>query len=409
MKPEVNTPHEVRILPQIDKACGFDMHKDKIVLFISDKEGKHQQMIEKATFTDDLLWIRDLLIKEDVKHCVMESTGVYWMSLFDILHQSGINVVVANPQQVKQIPKRKTDRRDARWLCTLLLNGLVRPSFVPDAAQREIRDLCRYRTKRIHELNRLCNCIVKELEKCNIKIRSVVSSITTKTAMSLVGLLSEGETDIEKLKTVCHKRIRAKGVALDKALQGNLTSHARNMLKMHLEDYNYVQHRVEMLSTQIADLVAQRYAVVIEPLESISGIADTAVQIIVGEIGDDMSKFPTADHLTAWCGIAPGNHESADKRRNTGVKKGNKFLKTAMVAAAWAAVKMKNSYWRFLFEHLKKRMKAIKAIVVIARRLLKVVYKHIGSKKLYEEKGWQQFFELQQRNGLRKNVRPAVI
>src|ERR1043165_360194 len=222
MNLKTDAPSEVRILPQIDKACGFDMHKDKIVLFISDKEGNNQQLCEKTTFTEDLLWIRELLVKEQVKHCVMESTGVYWMSLFDILNRAGINVVVANPQQVKQIPKRKTDRKDARWLCTLLLNGLVRPSFIPDAAQRQIRDLCRYRTKRIHELNRLANCIVKELEKSNIKIRSVVSSITTKTAMSLVRLLREGEGTLEKLKAVCHKRIRAKGILLDKALKGNV-------------------------------------------------------------------------------------------------------------------------------------------------------------------------------------------
>jgi transposase len=290
----------------------------------------------------------------------------------------------------------------------LLLNGLIRPSFIPDTEQREIRDLCRYRTKRIHELNRIANCIVKELEKSNIKIRSVVSSITTKTAMSLVRLLSEGETDLQKLKAVCHKRIRRKGILLDKALQGNVTEHTRQMLQMHLQDYNYVQDRVHMLDGKIGRLVTQKYAAIIDPLQSISGVADTAVQIIVSEIGDDMSKFPSADHLTAWCGVAPGNNESADKRRNTGVKKGNKFLKTAMVAAAWAAVKMKNSYWRFLFEHLKKRMKAIKAIVVVARRLLKVVYKHIVSKSMYVEKGWEQFFELQQRNGQNK-LRPAVI
>lgn len=407
MKPKTNAPHEVRILPQIDKACGLDIHKDKIVLFISDKEGKNQLMLEKTTFTEDLLWIRDLLLKKEVKNCVMESTGVYWLSLFDVLSQSGINVVVVNPQQVKQIPKRKTDRRDARWLCTLLLNGLVRPSFIASGVQRELRDLCRYRNKRIHEVNRIANWIVKELEKSNIKIRSVLSSITTKTGLSLVRLLASGEKDVQKLKSVCHKRIRDKGEVLDKALQGTLSEHGCRLLQMHLEDYDYVQRRIESVNKQIEELVNQHYSAVMEPLQSISGIASTAAQIIVSEIGDDMNRFPSAEHLTAWCGVAPGNNESADKRRATGVKKGNKFLKTAMVGAAWAAVKMKNSYWRFLFEHLKKRMKAIKAIVVVARRLLKVVYKHIISKAQYAEKGWEQFTEVQRRNGL--NQRPVVI
>jgi transposase len=407
MQTQTTTPCEVRILPQIDKACGFDIHKDKIVLFISDKEGKNQQLSERTTFTEDLLWIRDLLLKEGIKDCVMESTGVYWLSLFDVLSESGINVVVVNPQQVKQIPKRKTDRRDARWLCTLLLNGLVRPSFIASGVQRELRDLCRYRSKRIHELNRITNWMVKELEKSNMKIRSVLSSITSKTGLSLVRLLAAGEKDIAKLKAVCHKRIRDKGELLDKALQGTLSEHGCRMLQMHLQDFDYVQCRIELVNQQIEEIVNQHYSAVIEPLQSISGIGNTAVQIIVSEIGDDMSRFPSAEHLTAWCGVAPGNNESADKRRNTGVKKGNKFLKTAMVAAAWAAVKMKNSYWRFLFEHLKKRMKAIKAIVVITRRLLKVVYKHIISKALYAEKGWKQFAEVQKRNGL--NKRPVVI
>ena len=409
MQSKTDTLHEVRILPQIDKACGFDIHKDKIVLFISDKEGKFQQMHERGTFTEDLFWIRDLLLKERVKHCVMESTGVYWMTLFDILNGASINVAVVNPQQVKQIPKRKTDRKDARWLCTLLLNGLVRPSFIPDAPQRELRDLCRYRMKRIHELNRMSNCMVKELEKSNIKIRSVLSSITSKSGLAMVRLLAAGETNVQKLKAVCHKRILAKGTALDKALQGNLSEHGRQMLQMHLEDYDFVNQRIGVLSEKIAQLVRERYTAIVEPLQSISGIASTATEIIVSEIGDDMSKFPSPDHLTAWCGVAPGNNESAGKRRNTGVKKGNRYLKTAMVGAAWAAVKMKNSYWRFLFEHLKKRMKPLKAIMVVARRLLKVVYKHIRSKMLYEEKGWNQFFELQQRRGLNKQTRPVVI
>jgi transposase len=409
MKSKTNTPHEVRILPQIDKACGFDVHKDKIVLFISDKEGKSQRIEERKTFTEDLFWIRDLLLKEGVKECVMESTGVYWMSLFDVLNRASIRVTIVNPQLVKQIPKRKTDRKDARWLCTLLLNGLVRSSFIPDASQREIRDLCRYRVKRIQEANRVSNCMVKELEKNNIKIRSVLSSITSKSGMSMVRLLAAGETDVQKLKAVCHKRVLAKGEILDKALQGTLNEHGRRMLRMHLEDYDYVSQRIEILNERIEKLVNEKYAAIVEPLQSISGIASTATQIIVSEIGDDMSKFPSADHLTAWCGVAPGNHESADKRRDTAVKKGNKYLKTAMVGAAWAAVKMKNSYWRFLFEHLRKRMKAVKAIVVIARRLLKVVYKHIKSKTLYEEKGWDQFFEMQQRGGLKKQTRPLVI
>src|SRR6185436_13283612 len=165
----MNQPNnEVRILPQVEKACGLDMHKDKIVCFISDKNGENQHTEEFRTFTEDLFYIRDTLLKHGVSHCLMESTGIYWVSLYGILTEAGINVTVANAQHIKQIPKRKTDRKDAKWLCTLVLHGLARHSFIPGTIQQALRELCRNRLFYKQGQSKTKNRMIKILERSNI-------------------------------------------------------------------------------------------------------------------------------------------------------------------------------------------------------------------------------------------------
>lgn len=394
MKNEATSKHEVRILPQIDKACGLDIHKDKIVVFISDKEGKHQALQEFGAYTKDLYALRDWLLECEVKHSVMESTGVYWMSLYYVLTGCGIDVVVANPAQVKQIPKRKTDRKDAKWLCTLLLNGLVRHSFIPDGTQVALRQYCRSRLGYTQMQSKTYNRIIKIIEINNIKIRSVISNLHTKTAMDIIRLLAAGETDIEKMIQCVKGRAKKKIPQMRLALQGTLQPHDIISMQMLLSDIDYGQQQIDKLESLINAIMEQHYAEIQECLDSISGIGIQSAQIITSEIGDNMKRFPTADHLTAWCGVAPGNNESAGKRKGTATKKGNKYLRTAIIAAAWGAVRTKDSYWRGLFQHLKKRMKAMKAIVIIARKLLKVVYKTIDKKVVYTEKGMDHFVEM---------------
>ena len=391
------TIQDVRILPQLEKACGLDIHKDKIVGFISDKDGNGQILQEFGTFTYQLHQLKEWLIKNEVRHCLMESTGIYWMSLYAVLTDAGINVTIANPVQIKQIPKRKTDRKDARWLCTLLLHGLVRPSFVPDTKQRELRDYCRNRLYYLSEQSRSLNRILKILETNNIKIRSVICSIHTQTGMNLVRALAMGVTDKEQLLKCIKRMSKPKREKILFALEGTLTDHYRNQLLMLLDDHDHAQKQIDKLDYAISVITMEHYAEVISCLDSISGIAIKSAQVIVSEIGTNMKRFPTADHLTAWCGVAPGNNESAGKVKNTSTKKGNVYLRTTMVGAAWSAVHTKDSYWNALFQHLRKRMKSQKAIVAIARRLLKVVYKVIDTVKLYEEKGVIHFADLQAR------------
>jgi transposase len=393
----MNKPNdEVRILPQVEKACGLDMHKDKIVCFISNKNGKGQYQQEFPTFTEDLFRIRNMLLKHKVKHCLMESTGIYWVSLYGILTGAGIEVIVANPQHIKQIPKRKTDRKDAKWLCTLMLHGLARHSFVPNETQQVLRELCRNRLFYKQGQSKIKNRILKILERANIKIRSVVSNISIKTAMTIIRLLATGNTNIELLSSHCKGKLKTKKELMKKALQSTLTTAERQLLQMLLADMDHYQYQIDLLENRIVQLTEQSYKEVAECLQTISGVGPQTAQVILSEIGDDMSLFPTAEHLTSWCGVAPGNNESAGKRRNTQVKKGNKYLRVALITVAWAAVKTKDSYWKALFDKLRKRMKVQKAIVAVARRLLKVIYKVIKNREIYQEKGIAHFLDLQQ-------------
>ncbi len=395
----MNQPnYEVNILPQLEKACGLDIHKDTIVSFISDKTGKKQLLKEFRTFTEDLHQLVDLIKSEGVENCLMESTGVYWMSLYDLLTKAGIKVTIANPLHIKQIPKRKTDKKDARWLCMLLLNGLVRPSFVPERTQQQLREYCRMRTRYTNQRTQALNRIVRMLEQHNIKIRSVVSNVRTKSSMNIIRLLSQGETDIEKFIACCKGRLKKKIPRMIKALQGCLNDADRQVIKFLLGDIDHLDENLKALQENIQKIVEEHYQLSTELLTNISGIGSPSAQTIISEIGDDMNKFPSADHLTSWCGLAPGNHESAGKRKNTATKKGNKYLRSVLIAVAWGAVRTKNSYWRSLYYHLIKRMKPQKAITAIARRLLKVVYTTIKQQSTYQEKGSKWFFELQVRN-----------
>jgi len=390
---------DVSIVPQLDKACGLDMHKDKIVGFISAKDGSGQELKE-FTFTCELRQVKEWVQNHQVEHCLMESTGIYWMSLYAILIEAGIHVTVANPTHIKQVPKRKTDRKDAKWLCTLLLNGLVRPSFMPTAEQRILRDHCLSRLFYMRQQNKTQNRLLKILESNNIKLRSVISSIKTKSAMDMIRLLAIGVTDKEQLAGCARGQVKRKKDALIKALDGTLAPHHLVQLQMLLQDFDHVQTQLNTLEVIITEITQEHYSLAFECLDSITGIAGRSAQIILSEAGSDMSRFSTADHLTAWCGLAPGNNESAGKRRDTSVKKGNPYLKTAIVTAAWAAVRVKDSYWRALFERLRKRMKVQKAIVAIARRMLKVVHKTLDTLTMYQEKGIAHFVDLQAKAAL---------
>jgi transposase len=339
----------------------------------------------------------------------MESTGIYWIALCSLLLAAGIRVTVVNPRFVKNMPKEKTDKKDARWLCKLLVNGLVRNSFIASEDQRAFRVLCRMRSKYSNHITQTRNRIVKNLERRNIKLRSVVSNMDTKSAHDIVSAIAQGETDIEKLVSLCRGKLKKKKELMRKALHGVITPHDRMMLQGLLDDISHFKKQIEKIEKQIHGHTDKVNQTLIENLKEVKGVGQQSAEIILAEIGDNIKPFATADKLAAWVGLAPGNKESAGKKYYSGTREGNVYLRTALVQVAWAAVRTKNSYWRALYYHLTRRMPMNKAIVAIARKLLKVIYKIIKGSLTYTEYGAEYFMErLQQRQAQNRNKRIAT-
>lgn len=378
------------IKPQLTHAAGIDIHKGsfKVCFYIL---GELEELKEYETYTCDLFTLRDDLLKLGIKDVLMESTGVYWIALCSVLMESGIRVCVANAMFIKNMPKEKTDRKDARWLCKLLVNGQVRNSFVVGEAQRAFRDLCRMRTQYTGHITQAQNRIVKNLERRNIKLRSVVSSMDTKSAMSIVAALAAGETDMERLLSLCRGKLRKKKELMRKALQGVMQGHDRMVLQLLLDDIAHYKSVIAKVNFQIKQHTDKMNSQLISHLLEIKGVGPMSTEIILAEIGDNVNPFATADKLSRWVGLAPGNNESGGKSKFTATRKGNVYMRTAMIQIAWAAVRTRDTYWRAQYYHLTRRMHAKKAIVVIARKLLQVIYKIIKGTLEYKEYGGQFF------------------
>lgn len=395
----MNTPDNMQIRPQLECAAAFDMHQRKIAGCFYQR-GQPEIIREYETFTCDLERIRDDFKAMDIKDVLMESTGVYWIALCSMLTAAGMNVRVANPRFIKNMPKEKTDKKDARWLCKLLVNGMVRNSFIVSEEQRAFRDLCRQRTKYTQHITQSQNRLLKNLERRNIKLRSVVSSVSTQSAMNIIKAIAEGEQDTEKLVALCKGKLRKKKNEMRKALAGVITQHDREMLATLLRDIAHFQSQIAEIEEKIRQHTEGVNQELIENLQQIKGVAQRSTEIILAEIGDNVDTFATPGKLAAWVGVAPGLAESADKRKYAGTRQGNTHLRTALIQVAWGAVRTKNSYWRALFAYLIKRMPAKKAIVAIARKLVKVIYKVIKGTKTYTEYGADYFIEkmLQRKN-----------
>jgi transposase len=406
---QTQTKSAMHFHPQLERACGIDVHKEKLTacFYII---GEHQQVKDYGTYTCDLEKIRDDILQQRIEDVIMESTGIYWIALCNILMSAGIRVCVVNPRFVKNMPKEKTDRKDARWLCKLLVNGLVRNSFIAGDDQRAFRDLCRMRTKYSNHISQTRNRIVKNLERRNIKLRSVVSNMNTVSAMAIVKAIAGGETDIEKMVSLCKTKLKKKKEEMRKALHGVITAHDRMMLKGLLDDISHYQKQIKKIEKQIDTHTDKINNGLIENLRQVKGVGEQSTQIILAEIGDNVKPFATADKLAAWVGLAPGNKESAGKKFYTGTRDGNVYLRTALIQVAWAAVRTKNSYWRALYYHLTKRMPMNKAIVAIARKLLRLIYKIIKGTRTYVEYGGDYFMQrLQERLHKKQNVADKII
>jgi transposase len=322
----------------------------------------------------------------------IESTGVYWQPVYNILAPR-LTVWLVNARHVKQVPGRKTDQNDAMWLAQLLQHGLLKPSYIPPTEQRELRDLTRYRESLLDDRARVLNRIQKLLEGANIKLAAVVSDVKGLTAQQILRALVGGETDPALLAQLACGKLQKKQAELERALEGQFQAHHRFMLTHLLSQMDFLDDELAALAARI-DAVLEHlpaFAAVVERLDTIPGINRTAALVIVAEIGVDMQRFPTDRHLAAWAGVAPGNNETGGKQRAAASRKGNRHLRRALVQAAWAAARKKDSYLRALYYRLASRRGAHRAAVAVGRTILQIAYHLISKETTYQDLGHDYF------------------
>jgi transposase len=375
--------------------AGLDVHKRTVVVCAIVLDAKGQRHKERRTFgtmTPDLLLLRRWLTDLGVTRVAMESTASYWKPIFNVL-EGHLDVLVVNAQHLKAVPGRKTDLKDAEWIADLLQHGLLRPSFVPPAAQREVRELTRYRMSLGEERARLINRLQKTLEDANLKLASVASDVMGRSARDMLAALLAGEVDPAVLAELARGRMRSKRDLLAQALQGQLKPHHGFLLSEQLADIDALDEAIERLSTQIAERV-RPYEQQIQRLSTIPGIKRRIAEVVLAEIGPDMSRFPDARHLASWAGLCPGNNESAGKRLSGRTRKGSPWLRSALVEAAHAAIHAKDCYLAAHYQRLLLRRGSKKATIAVAHTLLVMIYHLLRDDKDYRELGGNYFDEL---------------
>jgi transposase len=325
-----------------------------------------------GTSTPELLALAEWLRTRGVTHVAMESTGVYWKPVWHVLEGTFV-LILANAMHVRNIPGRKSDVNDATWLADLLAHGLIRSSFVPPQPIYELRDLTRTRKQLVREIGQHTQRIQKVLEDANLKLTGLLSDILGATGRAILQALIAGETDPERLASLGQGRLKASRAQLREALHGRVTPHHRFLLQLHLTQIAALEAGVREVEAQLGDALAPCQAA-LDRLVTMPGISTTVARVILAEIGLDMQRFPTAGHLLSWAGLCPRLHESAGKRLSTRTRPGAPWLKTALVQAAWAAVRKPNTYLQAQFLRLKSRRGAKKAILAVAASMLTAAY-----------------------------------
>lgn len=375
-----------------EKVAGLDVHKKVVVAAISVKQEDGSWLEETrrvGTMTADLLALSDWLLLHGVTHVAMESTGDYWKPVFNIL-ENNFEVMVVNAQHLSKVPGRKTDQSDAQWIAELLQYGLLKASFIPPLGQRELRELTRYRSSFVRERATLVNRVQKALESANIKLASVATDIMGVSGRAMLSALIAGNATPEEMAELAKGRMRDKREELAKALAGRVKSHHRFVLTELLCQIDSLDETIARFDHEI-ESYCRPFEEEVILLDTIPGVGRAAAEIIVAEIGTDMSRFPDADHLAAWAGVAPGNNESAGKRRSGRTRKGNQALRTVLNQAAHAAARTKNTYLSAQYHRLAGRRGAKKAIVAVEHSILVIAYHLIKRKEPYKELGGNYF------------------
>jgi transposase len=372
--------------------CGLDVHKKSITACVlwAEKGGKSRKEKRRfETFTQDLLRLGDWLRQCGVTHVAMESTGVYWKPVWNIL-DGQFEVLLVNAQHIKAVPGRKTDQKDSEWIADLLQHGLLRGSFVPPRPTRELRDLTRYRVSLTQEINRIANRVQKVLEDANIKLASVATDALGASGRAMLEAMLAGEEDSSRLAEMSKGLLRNKMAELRLALEGRMTEHHRFLLRQLYDHLLFTEGKLQEIEQEIARRL-RPFELEITRLCTIPGVDRVTAWGLLAEIGQNMNQFPSAAHLASWACLCPGNFESAGKRLSGKMRKGNVSLRRCLSQAAWAISMMKNNYLSALYRRIAARRGAKRAVMAVAHALLVIAYHMLKRAEDYRDLGADHF------------------
>lgn len=382
------------------RCCGLDVHKKEIVACVITPDGKEIRTF--GTLTEELLSLADWLMSQQVTHVAMESTGPYWKPIYNVL-EGEFTLVLGNAQHIKIVPGRKTDVKDAEWIADLLRHGLIRGSFVPDKSQRELRELLRYRRSLIQERAREANRIQKVLEGANIKLGNVVSDVLGASGKAMLAAIARGEDDPEVLADLAKGSLRHKHEELKKALTGVVGPHQRMVISCQLEHLAFLDMQIARLDEEVTRRMGP-FDEMLELMDGIPGVDKRTGQDILGEIGPNIDQFHDAEHLASWAGVCPGNNTSAGKRKSGRSRPGNRWLRTAAVVAARAAIRARDNYLKAQYHRLAARRGDKRAAMAVAHTILVTTYHMLKKGTTYHELG-ADYFEKRNTNA---TIRRAV-
>lgn len=411
-----------------ERCAGLDVHKKTVTA--CRRDGREQEVKTFGTTTPDLLELVDWLLEWECSHVAMESTGDYWKPVYNLL-ESSFEVLLVNAKHVKHVPGRKTDVGDAQWLAELLQYGLLKASFIPPAPQRDLRDLTRYRTKQVQERAREVKRVQKVLETANIKLSCVATDILGVSGRAMLEAIIDGQADPETMAQLAKGRMRSKLPEIEKALIGIVRDHHRFLLAKQLAHIDFLDEHIAGLSAEIKRRIYEMsqpqepsprdsetqsetpdeipeppsFEEAVELLDTVPGVDKLTAEVIVSELGTDMSRFPTAKHAAAWAGLSPGNNESGGKRRSGRTKKGNQALRSGLLQAAWAASHTKNTYLSAQYHRLAGRRGKKRAIVATAHSILVISYHILKRQQPYWELGGNYFDERKKESVLHSLVK----
>lgn len=373
------------------RCAGLDVHSELVVACARIAQGQQveRETAEFGTSTRELLRLQEWLASRGVTHVAMEATGVYWKPVWHIL-EGAFELVLGNARQMKTVPGRKSDQKDASWIADLQAHGLIRPSFVPLRPIQELRDLTRTRKQMMAEHARHVQRIQKVLEDANIKLVSVLSDIMGASGRKILTALAEGEQNPEKLAGLADPRVKAPRARIVEALRGQVTEHHRFMLSLHMRQAAAVEAGVVMIEVRI-EKALEPFRRQVELLCTIPGVKANAAASILAEVGADMSVFPSADHLVSWSAISPGLNKTGGKTKGSRTKRG-RWLKATMTQCAWAASHQRNCYLNVRFHRIKSRRGSRKAVIAVANTMLRAIYHMLKNDVAYQDLG-ADFFD----------------